>query len=527
TNLNPNSSNFSKIKAMFEGLTTKKPSEKAFEGLKSVTNTTEPKAQLPSPKAKSTEGEPPPAAPEKTGETKQKYKELKQQHKANLLSKSVTPRLQKPPVPPRTVAPQAAELQATPRLQKPPVPPRTRTKNKFLQDKLDEVALTGKLDCKGITDESLINSALLKIRKAHLPIRTLDLSECHLTHLPTLLLEKKFEHLTSLQLNDNPILTQLPHNMDELLPKLAHLDISRTGINPIDSAGIFRLLRRTDLFIIELDVAPVTADEYRDKMTSIFGQKERFLGKTVKLSKDGSIKVFSSKAESIRSKLIAQREGLLKSAPGVELIMPFSQSKGRFNIACPGDGICAGISTAISLSVLAGQRVEGFLKNLYMDSSEGQRKGKVNLPYVHGLNELQSRVESLIQIEQYLKERNMEYKRLDYFGNEDAAAENLKSTVAFLQNQVWATTENKALDIRLHYKYGNGHVISFVISDEKNDKQEKAVYFAEPNIGIFRIWLKENSNQLNDFFLKYADSEYRTPEKFIVSEIKKAAAAST
>jgi len=53
------------------------------------------------------------------------------------------------------------------------------------------------------------------------------------------------------------------------------------------------------------------------------------------------------------------------------------------------------------------------------------------------------------------------------------------------------------------------------------------VYFAEPNIGIFRIWLKENSNQLNDFFLKYADSEYVTPEKFIVSEIKKAAAAST
>jgi len=251
----------------------------------------------------------------------------------------------------------------------------------------------------------------------------------------------------------------------------------------------------------------------------------------VKLSKDGSIKIFSSNAEWIRSELRSQREGLLKSAPGVELIMPFSQAKGRFYVARPpSDGICAGISTAISLSVLAGKGVEGFLKNLYMDSSEGQRKGKINLPYVHGLNELQNRVGvgSLYEVKQYLKERNIEYKILDYFGDKDSAAENLKSTVAFLQNQVWATTENKALDIRLNYKYvNNGHVISFIISDEKNDKQEKAVYFAEPNIGIFRIWLKENSNQLNDFFLKYADSEPVTPAQFIVSEIKRAAAAST
>ncbi|WP_217450866.1 hypothetical protein [Candidatus Williamhamiltonella defendens] len=280
------------------------------------------------------------------------------------------------------------------------------------------------------------------------------------------------------------------------------------------------------MFIIELAGTPVTADEYRDKMTSIFEQNKGLRGNTVKLSKDGSIKVFSSKAESIRSKLRAQREGLLKSAPGVELIMPFSQGKGRFDIACPGDGICAGISTAISLSVLADERVEGFLKKLYPDPSEGQRKGKINLPYVHELNELQSRVGTLRNVKQYLKERNIEYKILNRFKAEDAA-ENLKSTVAFLQNQVWATTENKSLDIRLFYKAGNGHSTSFVISDEKNDKQEKAVYFAEPNIGIFRIWLKENSNQLNDFFLKYADSEYVTPEKFIVSEIKKAAAAST
>nr|WP_171967633.1 hypothetical protein [Candidatus Hamiltonella defensa] len=407
------------------------------------------------------------------------------------------------------------------------MPPRTRTKNKFLQDKLDEVARTGKLDCKGITDESLIHSALRKIRKAGLPIRTLDLSECHLTRFPTLLLEKDFNHISSLQLNDNPNLTQLPHNMDTLLPKLAHLNISRTGINAIDSAGIFRLLRRTDLFIIELAGTPVTADEYRDKMTSIFEQNKGLRGNTVKLSKDGSIKVFSSKAESIRSKLRAQREGLLKSAPGVELIMPFSQGKGRFDIACPGDGICAGMSTAISLSVLAGERVEVFLKKLYLDPSEGQRKGKINLPYVHGLNELHHRVNSLHKAKQYLKERDIEYKELDHFWVEDAPAENLKSTVAFLEKQVWATTENKSLDIRLFYKPGNGHAISFVISDEKNDKQEKAVYFAEPNIGIFRIWLKENSNQLNDFFLKYADSEYVTPETFIVSEIKRASSAST
>ncbi|ASV33773.1 hypothetical protein GWK90_00065 [Candidatus Hamiltonella defensa] len=123
TNLNPNSSNFSNIKTMFEGLiTNNKPSKKAFEGLQSVTNTTEPKAQLPSPKATSTEGKKrSPSVPEKTGETKQKYKELKQQHEANLLSKPVTPGLQKPPVPPRT---RTVEID----------------KNKFLQDKLDEVA---------------------------------------------------------------------------------------------------------------------------------------------------------------------------------------------------------------------------------------------------------------------------------------------------------------------------------------------------------------------------------------------------
>ncbi|ATW31217.1 hypothetical protein BJP42_01545 [Candidatus Williamhamiltonella defendens] len=313
--------------------------------------------------------------------------------------------------------------------------------------------------------------------------------------------------------------------MDTLLPKLAHLNISRTGINPIDSVGIFRLLSTSHLFIIELDGTPVTADEYRDKMTSIFEQNKRLVGNTVKLSKDRSIKVFSSHCKSISSELRAQREGLLKSAPGVELIMPFSQSKGRFFIALPS-GICSGISTAISLSVLADERVEGFLKKLYPDPSEGQRKGKINLPYVHELNELQSRVGTLRNVKQYLKERNIEYKILNRFKAEDAA-ENLKSTVAFLQNQVWATTENKSLDIRLFYKAGNGHSTSFVISDEKNDKQEKAVYFAEPNIGIFRIWLKENSNQLNDFFLKYADSEPVTPAQFIVSEIKRAAAAST
>lgn len=394
-----------------------------------------------------------------------------------------------------------------------------------MQDKLDEVARTGKLDCKGITDENLINSVLRKIRKAGLPIRTLDLSECHLTHLPTLLLEKKFKHISSLQLNDNPNLTQLPHNIDTLFPQLAHLNISRTRINAIDSAGIFRLLSTSHLFIIKLDGTPVTADEYRDKMTSIFEQNKRLGGKTLKLSKDGSIKIFSSNAESVSSELREQREGLLKSAPGVELIMPFSQSKGRFYIARTGYGICAGISTAISLSVLAGERVEGFLKKLYLDPSEGQGKGKINLPYVHELNELQGRVDSVMNIKQYLKERNIEYKMLDYFWAEGAAAENLKSTVAFLQNQVWATTENKSLDIRLFYKAGNSHATSFVISDEKNDKQEKAVYFAEPNIGIFRIWLKENSNQLNDFFLKYADSESVTPVKFIVSEIKRAAVA--
>ncbi|ATW21980.1 hypothetical protein BJP44_02180 [Candidatus Williamhamiltonella defendens] len=301
-----------------------------------------------------------------------------------------------------------------------------------MQDKLDEVARTGKLDCKGITDESLIHSALRKIRKAGLPIRTLDLSECHLTRFPTLLLEKDFNHISSLQLNDNPNLTQLPHNMDTLLPKLAHLNISRTGINPIDSVGIFRLLSTSHLFIIELDGTPVTADEYRDKMTSIFEQNKRLVGNTVKLSKDRSIKVFSSHCKSISSELRAQREGLLKSAPGVELIMPFSQSKGRFFIALPS-GICSGISTAISLSVLADERVEGFLKKLYPDPSEGQRKGKINLPYVHELNELQSRVGTLRNVKQYLKERNIEYKILNRFKAEDAA-ENLKSTVAFLQN---------------------------------------------------------------------------------------------
>jgi len=61
--------------------------------------------------------------------------------------------------------------------------------------------------------------------------------------------------------------------MDTLFPQLAHLNISRTGINPIDPVGIFRLLSTSYLFIIELDGTPVTADEYRDKMTSIFEQK--------------------------------------------------------------------------------------------------------------------------------------------------------------------------------------------------------------------------------------------------------------
>jgi len=50
---------------------------KAFEGLKSVTNTTEPKAQLPSPKAKSTEGEPPPSGTRKNRRNKAKIQRVK------------------------------------------------------------------------------------------------------------------------------------------------------------------------------------------------------------------------------------------------------------------------------------------------------------------------------------------------------------------------------------------------------------------------------------------------------------------
>ncbi|ASX25911.1 hypothetical protein [Candidatus Williamhamiltonella defendens] len=110
-NLNPNSSNFSNIKAMFEGpATTNKP--KVFKkDINSVTNTTQPEAKLPSPKATGPEGKKsPPAVPKKTPKTKEKYNELKQQHEANLLSKSV--------------APQVVELQATPEQKKPPVPPK-------------------------------------------------------------------------------------------------------------------------------------------------------------------------------------------------------------------------------------------------------------------------------------------------------------------------------------------------------------------------------------------------------------------
>lgn len=96
TNLNPNSSNFSRIKAMFEGLTTNNKQPGAFEaGLNSVTNTTTPEAKLPSPKATSPEGEKsPPVVRKKTAQAKKEYERLKQKHEANLLSKP--PLLPKP-----------------------------------------------------------------------------------------------------------------------------------------------------------------------------------------------------------------------------------------------------------------------------------------------------------------------------------------------------------------------------------------------------------------------------------------------
>ncbi len=73
--------------------------------------------------------------------------------------------------------------------------------------------------------------------------------------------------------------------------------------------------------------------------------------------------------------------------------MPLSQIKVVF-IDLPGDRFYFCISTIISLSILADEMVGGFLKKLYLDSSDGQRRGKINLPYVHELNELQHRVDS-------------------------------------------------------------------------------------------------------------------------------------
>ncbi|ATW21979.1 hypothetical protein BJP44_02175 [Candidatus Williamhamiltonella defendens] len=59
---------------MFEGLIIKKPSEKAFESLQSVTNTTEPEAKRPSPKATSTEGKKRPQRYQKKQQKQQKQR---------------------------------------------------------------------------------------------------------------------------------------------------------------------------------------------------------------------------------------------------------------------------------------------------------------------------------------------------------------------------------------------------------------------------------------------------------------------
>jgi len=77
TNLNPNSSNFSNIKAMFEGpATTNKP--KVFKkDINSVTNTTQPEAKLPWPKATGPEGKKsPPAVPKKNTQNKTKIQRV-------------------------------------------------------------------------------------------------------------------------------------------------------------------------------------------------------------------------------------------------------------------------------------------------------------------------------------------------------------------------------------------------------------------------------------------------------------------
>ncbi|WP_158533944.1 hypothetical protein [Candidatus Williamhamiltonella defendens] len=344
-------------------------------------------------------------------------------------------------------------------------------------------------------------------------IHTLILSQCGLTDFPKALLENNFKKISSLQLNDNPHLIELPENIDSMFPNLTYLDISGTGINQSD--GIIRLANK-ELQIINFKNTPLEEDKCKNELISIL-KKNKY---PVKFYDDSSIKIRTPESKTDSASVKKKRSVLLNSAPGVELIMPFSQSKGRPDIVLP-DGICAAVCMAASLDFLADNEVEGFLKKLYPNFSKGQRKGRINLSYVKNLIELQGRIDSSTASASYLEQRNMKYSTLRSFPATKSAL-----LVNFLQKKVWDTTEIKAINITLDFTNQSSHRIAFLISNEKNNTGEKAVYFVEANIGMFKIWLKKDSDQLARFFLKYVSpsiQRHKTSE-FRVYEVKKTAA---
>lgn len=389
---------------------------------------------------------------------------------------------------------------------------------KILNKIENKVKTTGILDFTGITDSDLIKSALLSDNLRDYKINTVIFSHCNLTSLPDELFKEPFNQMLSLKLDGNLSLTELPKNIDTMLPNLRSLDISDTKINKIDE--IINLIAK-NLRTFNLSGTPLEVSGEQDVLVSFL--LEKCPSFKMKNNKNGSVSIILKEY----TKYIREsRASLIKQ--GAVLIEPrVSQNKGRFQNAIPG-GICVALSISLAEYFLENNEIVGFLKKIYPDWKKNGKKGEINEEYLSTLINLQEKIDTESSSRKYLEEKNLQFNLVKNYTHEIDGVEKYSDLLVEtfsndLQKKLLATTEQKIFSISLFYeKEYYGHDIIICTSGQKNSLGEKKIYFFDPNVGPLEILITKDSDQLARSLLAYYSQPLSSkPNLFKVYEIKK------
>lgn len=324
--------------------------------------------------------------------------------------------------------------------------------------------------------------------------------------------------MLSLKLDGNLSLTELPKNIDTMLPNLRSLDISDTKINKIDE--IINLIAK-NLRTFNLSGTPLEVSGEQDTLVSLL--LEKCPSFKIKNNKNGSLSIINNEnTEDIRN----SRASLIKQ--GAVLIEPrVSQSKGRFDNAVP-NGICTALSISLAEYFLENNEIVGFLKKIYPDWKKNGKKGEINEAYLNTLINLHEKINNVTSSKKYLEEKNLQFNLVKNYTHEIDGVEKYSDLLVEtfsndLQKKLLATTEQKIFSISLNYENEYvGHRITICTSGQKNSLGEKKIYFFDPNVGPLEILITKDSDQLARSLLAYYSQPLSSkPKIFKVYEIKK------